>query len=141
MALDENNDFIEVILDESVEQDECANKYVEFIKRIKFKLPQSFGGAIGICRGAFQGMFSGSYCIREDASGRTEGLYKLVNGKYEPVLLSQPNTEIRIGIGTGNTVYVPPAGWVIDDDPDSLARYAVGTSPNWKRVPIVYVGI
>ena len=141
MALEENNDFIEPIIDESIDQNECHKPFIAFLRTLRFRLPQGFGGAIGVCRGALTGNFNGTYCIREDASGRTVGLSKLVNGQYEPILLSQPNTELRIGIGTGNTEYVPPAGWVIETDTDALARYAVGTSPNWKFVPIRYVGI
>lgn len=146
MSLEQNDNIVEVGLKE-VSKDDC---FYDILQKVKDHIQIRIKGAasrfgVGVCFGSFTDNFFDRYCIKENGSGVTEGLFKLVDGKPVQVTLPLPNTlngrEIRLWYGDGNSELVPPPGWRLVDDDDIRSKLNLGTSPNWKVAAIEYVGI
>lgn len=142
MSLESNDSFIRVSLKEISVEDpfyETLQKLVDHLQISLVNVGSSDNG-ISIIREEFVDAFVGSYAIKENGSGITVGLFKNTEGNLVPISFSLPN-EIKLVQGSEIGEFVPPKGWKISEDPDILRRYAIGTSPNYKVAPIVYVGI
>lgn len=95
---------------------------------------------ISIYRENFNDISVGSYFIREDGSGKTQGLYKKVDGVLLPVSFPLPG-EIRIIKGSGIGAIQVPQGWRLVTETTLQEKYNTGVSPNWTSAAIEYVGI
>lgn len=144
MSLEENDSFVELTLDE-VEKEHCYYDVLNFfIDHVAIRLKGAISSGIGVCVGNFTGNFTGRYCVKENGSGQTEGLFKLIDGKPVPITLPltyNGNTEFKLWPGDGVTEIDPPPGWQLVTNDKLIRKYNCGNAPTWDLALIEYVGI
>lgn len=141
MALKRNQSYFKLAVKE-LDKDDC---HYELLQKIATYLTpvadnQSAEPAIVVATDSFQDIVVNDYIIREDGNGKTIGLFKRVEGRWEQITFPLPN-EIRLVKGSGIGELVPPLGWKIVDDPNIINRYNIGTTPNYEVAAIVYTGV
>lgn len=141
MAVDSNDSFIQLSLKELSEDDPCADILQKLVDSLQVSLlnPGAAAG-VSICNESFLDSFVGSYCIREDGSGNTIGLFKRINNQLRQIALPLRG-EIKIIKGSGIGPVTVPIGWQLITDSEIQSKYNIGTSPNWKAAAIEYIGI
>lgn len=139
MGIKNNDTFIQVTLKESSE-DDCLNDILNgVVDRLQFSLVTPGSPGIAICRGDVTDTFVEDYCIRENGSGTTVGLFKRINGRLEQVKLAIPG-ELALIQGSGLSKIDVPVGWTLVEDENLQQKYNIGSSPNWEVALIKYIG-
>ena len=141
-SLDSNDTFVEIILKEDYTDtdDEYTDLLKAVIERIQLKTSNLGEGVIRVCRGDFTDTFVGPYCIRENKSGVTQGLYKLVDGSLKQITLPLRG-EMKLIKGSGVGPPTIPDGWKLITDTQITNKYNIGVSPNWIVAAIEYEGV
>lgn len=146
MSLETNDNLTEVVLVE-VSKDDCFYDVLQKVaKHIQIRLKGAAARmGIGVWFGSFTGNLVDRYYVKENGSGITEGLFKIVDGQPVPILLplasSGQGEQGVLWFGDGTSELVPPPGWEIVTDSEIRNKYFLGTGPNWKVAVIRYVGI
>lgn len=141
-SLESNDTFVELIIKDpnSLSNDPYADVVQAVVDRVQLKTSNLGEGVVRVCRGDYTDVFVGPYCIREDASGNTIGLFKLVDDRLEQIGLAFKN-EFRLITGSGVDAPSVPKGWELVTDSQIVNKYNIGTPPNWIVAAIKYVGI
>lgn len=136
-----NDSFIVFSLKEPAKDDICYDLLQKLIDYLQASLanPGAANG-VGVFREGLVDSFVLPYGIGENGSGKTIGLFKSVNGEMVQIRLPFPG-EIALAQGSGVGPLEPPPGWSIITDADIVARYNLGSSPNWKVAAVKYTGI